>query len=223
MSDASLTVPTNLSKPIIAIDIDDVLASSAKAFVEFSNERWGTNLVVDDYDENWARMWGLDNGDVENLKLISERSIDALSYGVPRMENIADAYDVLKKLGQHFTLIVVTSRRSELKAETLAWIQERYEGIFKEDKIFFTGFYDTINSASWNKSKGDILRELDVSYLVDDQVKHCNGAAEHGIKALQFGSIGPQALQPVHESVVRVKNWNEVAEFFDAERKRISN
>jgi Holliday junction DNA helicase RuvA len=35
-------------KPIIAIDIDDVLAENARGFVEWSNKRFGTSLTTDD-------------------------------------------------------------------------------------------------------------------------------------------------------------------------------
>lgn len=222
MSDSSL--PTNVvTKPIIAIDIDDVLASSAKAFVDFSNERWGTTLTVDDYDEDWARMWKLDRNNEAHLEIVRSRGAEASAQTIPLMDHAADSYDVLKGLSESFTLIIVTSRRTDWKADTLVWIKERYADIFKDDTIYFTGFYDELKTTSWEKSKGDILRDLKVSYLIDDQAKHCNGAAQHGIKALQFGGVGIQAAEPIDESVVRVKNWNEVAEFFNAERKRISN
>ncbi len=223
MSDGSLPINITASKPIIAIDIDDVLASSAKAFVEFSNEKWGTTLTVHDYDEDWARMWELDRNNEAHLELVRLRGAEASAQTIPRMEHAADSYDVLKGLGENFTLIIVTSRRTDWKTDTLVWIKERYAGIFKDDTIYFTGFYDELKTTSWEKSKGDILRDLNVSYLIDDQAKHCNGAAQHGIKALQFGAVGIQASEALDESVVRVKSWNEVAEFFDAERKRISN
>ena len=222
---ANTSLPTNLSptKPIIAIDIDDVLSSSAKAFVEFSNERWGTTLEPDDYDEDWARMWELDGANAEHLEIVKTRGNEILTYSVPRMDHTPDAYEVLKQLREHYTLIVVTSRRTNLKADTLAWIKERYAGIFEDDTIYFTGFYDDLTTSSWAKTKGDILRDLNVSYLIDDQVKHCNSAAVHDIKALQFGGFGPQVSQPVHELVVRVKTWNEILEYFNAERQRVSN
>ena len=40
----------------IAVDVDDVLAENAAGVVAFSNQRWGRNLTVDDYDEHWAKM-----------------------------------------------------------------------------------------------------------------------------------------------------------------------
>ncbi|MBC7869007.1 hypothetical protein H7X69_02425 [Candidatus Saccharibacteria bacterium] len=44
-------MPLAHSKPTIAIDIDNVLAYNAKGFVEFSNQRWGTTLEVDDWSD----------------------------------------------------------------------------------------------------------------------------------------------------------------------------
>lgn len=209
------------AKPIIAIDIDDVLSSSAQAFVNFSNERWGTRLSVDDYDEDWARMWNLDRSNEDHLEIIRTRGNEALESSVPHMDHAPDAYEVLKVLKNDYTLIVVTSRRTQLKTDTLAWIKAHYTGIFEDDAIYFTGFYDNLHAESWRNTKGDILRDLNVSYLIDDQIKHCNSAAEHGIQALQFGGYGPQLNEPMHGSVVRVKNWNEVGKYFDAKRERI--
>lgn len=37
-----------MSKKVIAVDLDDVLSASAPAYVKFSNERWETNLTVED-------------------------------------------------------------------------------------------------------------------------------------------------------------------------------
>ena len=48
------------NKPVIAIDIDDVLSSSAAGFVEWSNGKYGTHLKPEDYQEHWAEMWKLD-------------------------------------------------------------------------------------------------------------------------------------------------------------------
>ena len=48
------------TRQIIAIDIDDVLAESAKVFIEYSNNTWGTSLTVGDYIEDWSKMWQVD-------------------------------------------------------------------------------------------------------------------------------------------------------------------
>ena len=44
-------------RKVIAVDIDDVLADSARMFIELSNQHWGTELTVDEYDEAGPRLW----------------------------------------------------------------------------------------------------------------------------------------------------------------------
>ncbi len=209
-------------KPIIAVDVDDVLASSALAFVEFSNQRWGTNLTIDEYHDDWAMLWKLDKEHEESMKIISKRAEEFFAHHLRDMDHDVSAYEVLVNLKQDFDLIVVTSRRLQTKGDTLAWIQERYEGIFAEDKIFFAGFYDTIEKGSFTKDKGALLKSLGASYHIDDQPKHCNGAIVQGVQGILFGEYGWQRGEALEDTVVRVKNWEEVLEYFNAERQRIS-
>lgn len=213
---------TSQTRKIIAVDVDDVLAANAQAFVEFSNQRWGTNLTVDDYDDDWALLWGFNVELEEHRALIYDRSTELFEHTISTMSHIQGAYEALRRLKEHFDLVVVTSRRTQLKGDTLAWIKEKYTGIFEEDKIFFAGFYDTIEADSAYRNKGDIVRDLKASYLIDDQVRHCNGAAERGIKGLLFGGYAWHAHSTVHPDVTPVKDWNEVVEFFDAEVERLS-
>lgn len=48
-----------MTQQTIAIDIDDVLAASAQGFADYSNERWGLSLAAQDYDEDYAKPWGI--------------------------------------------------------------------------------------------------------------------------------------------------------------------
>ena len=78
----------------IAVDVDDVLAENAAGIVAFSNQRWGTNLTVDDYDEHWAKMWQVDNAEVERRTAeIVSTSLSA-GYG-----HIGGALEVLEHKG----------------------------------------------------------------------------------------------------------------------------
>lgn len=206
------------SRPIVAIDIDDVLAQSAQAFVDFSNLHWGTQLSIDHYSEDWATMWGLNKDSLEHMRIVRERGNEALTAIIPTMSRIDDAYSVLKKLKTKAQLIVVTSRKEVLKPETMQWLDMHYPGIFHQSVVYFTGFYERLATGSWALHKGDMLRELGAHYLVDDQVKHCNGAAACGVKALLFGGYAHQSQsEAVDASVVPVRNWQAVEDFFDAE------
>jgi 5'(3')-deoxyribonucleotidase len=202
------------NKPIIAIDIDEVLAEFAKDFVVYSNERWGTNLSLDNYHQDWAKMWELDFASTQ------ARSAEYFGDGRARQyEHVVGTQEALLKLKEHYDLIVVTARPSQTKDDTLPWIQERFPGIFNEDKIYFAGFWDKIDQHSIKLTKGKLAKELGAKYLIDDQLTHCLGADQEGVQALLFGEYSWNKSDDLPATVVRVKNWAEVLEYFN-ERAR---
>jgi uncharacterized HAD superfamily protein len=197
----------------IAIDIDDVLSRSAEGFIAFTNKQWGHSLTPDDYQEEWALVWGVE------LEEAIRRSIVYHASGV-----VGDylpheaAMPVLKRLAKHYDLVVVTSRRQVLRPETDAWIERHFPGIFKE--LHYAGIWDDYSdkqrlTAAIKQTKAEVCRELGADYLIDDQIKHCIGAAEAGIPAILFGNYKwnrePKVLP---KQVVRAHHWDEVAEYF---------
>ena len=40
----------NVTKPVIAVDIDDVLSDTVPAFLAFTNKKWGLNVTAQDYN-----------------------------------------------------------------------------------------------------------------------------------------------------------------------------
>ena len=87
----------------IAVDVDDVLAENAAGIVAFSNQRWGTHLTVDDYDEHWAKMWQVDNAEVKR------RSAELMDAGLGTgYGHIGGALEVLERLAQHHHLMIAT-------------------------------------------------------------------------------------------------------------------
>jgi hypothetical protein len=132
----------------IAVDIDDVLSKSAECFVAFSSQRWGMSLKPEDYQEEWAVLWGVP------LDGALERSIEFHSLGV---------------VGDY----------------------QPHEAL--------------------KHTKAELCREIGAEYLIDDQIKHCAGAARAGLKAVLFGR-SPGAALPA--GVTRAAHWDEVAEYF---------
>ncbi len=201
------------NKPTLAIDIDDVLAANAAGFVKFSNERWGTNLTVDDYDEHWAKVWQVDDEESERrAALWHEGKI------VSRYEHFPEAEVVLGKLHEKFRIIVVTSRRRMIEPETRAWINTHFAGLV--DDIHFAGFYDSTDRVSekLKMTKADILTELQVDYFIDDQPKHVFGAASVGISSILFGDYSWNQVEGLPEDVTRCASWGDVANYFEVTR-----
>jgi phosphoglycolate phosphatase-like HAD superfamily hydrolase len=197
------------SKPIIAIDLDDVLAANAAGFVAFSNLRWGTNLRPEDYSERWEDLW---QADVEETE---RRSLEFHASGVSlRYEHDRDAVHVLQHLAKTYTLMIVTSRRRLVEPETRAWLEQHYAGIF--DEVHFAGIYDDgVRETTHMETKGDIFRSLQVSYVIDDQPKHCIAAVEHGAHAVLFGLYPWNKDQQIPEGVTHCYDWLAVGEYFD--------
>jgi 5'(3')-deoxyribonucleotidase len=198
-------------KPIIAVDIDDVLANNAAGFVAFSNQKWGTHLAVDDYEEHWARVWGIEH----DLEEVTRRRDAFISSGVHRDFSPTDnAHNSLRRLSERYELHVVTSRLLTMKDDTRQWLTKHYGDVFTDTAIHYAGIWDTLTSNSHNVTKADTVNVLGADYLIDDQLKHCEAVAEAGKRALLFGNYGWNQANNLHPNITRVKNWAEVEEYF---------
>ena len=189
----------------IAVDVDDVLAENAAGIVAFSNQRWGTNLTVDDYDEHWAKMWQVDNAEVERRTAeIVSTSLSA-GYG-----HIGGALEVLEQLAQHHHLMIATSRCLQVKGDTIAWIDEHFPGIFASTAVYFSGIWDELTNDSHRATKAELMTQINADVLIDDQLKHCQAVAAHGRNALLFGNYAWNQAATLPAGVVRCANWYEV-------------
>lgn len=203
-------MPKPASKPTIAVDIDDVLSNLAQELVNFSNKTWGTNLRVDDYSEHWGEMWKVDDPETKR-RSAKIHSSDLTSNLIHNPE----ANPVLKRLAKRYNLVLVTSRRRLITQETKDWIDRYFNNIFSD--MHFSGVFDNKEHASIQVqvTKTKILQQIGAHYLIDDQPKHCITAAQVGITALLFGDYKWNRDVKLEENMVRVKNWQEVLEYFD--------
>lgn len=199
----------------IAFDIDDVIAANAEGFVEFSNRRWGTNLKPGDYSEHWAQMWGISDDETE-----ARREVILQNRVFLKHRFFDEAKPVLIKLKSHYKLVIISSRGPRVQAETIAWINQAYPGVFQE--FHFPKIWDqplTIDEKV-KMTKAEICREVGADYLVDDQPKHCLAVADAGITALLFGDYDWNRKVKLQPNMVRAKTWQDVLEYFDARAGR---
>lgn len=197
-----------MTKPVIAIDIDDVLAANAEGFVAFSNSRWGTNLTIEDYQEHWSDMWKIDHDEAEG------RAVEFHSSGViGQYRSFGESIQVLKSLSQKYELIIVTSRRAVVESETRAWINQFFPDIFHQ--IHFAGIFDPgIDQSVFAKTKLDVFRKIGASYVIDDQTKHVFAAANEGIESILFGDYAWNRTDLTPDNVTRCKKLASSAGVF---------
>ncbi len=192
-----------MSKQIIAVDMDDVLALHAEAFVEFSNKHYGTDLTKETYDERWANLWHVDNDEIERRALEFHTPENIAAYG-----RIDEAVPALKKLCETYELVIVTARSKNAIEATYAWLDKHFPGIFSG--VHFVPIWEPGNTVT----KAQICREIGAEYLIDDVVRHCDLAMQGGIQALLFGNYNWNRGE-IEPGVVRVQNWTAVQEYFD--------
>lgn len=196
------------SKPVIAVDIDDVLALSVDKFIEWSNSRFGTTIKFDEYVEDWSLLWGINQA--ETTKRVNQMYKE----GIPaKCSRVNEAVEVLNKLKPDYELIVATARRKAEHMLTRNWIKEHYPTVFKD--VHFAGIWDEITEHSPKKTKARLCRELEVDYLIDDQVKHCVGASNVGVKALLYGDYPWNISVNLPEDIERVFNWEAIEDYFE--------
>lgn len=194
-----------MNKETIAVDLDDVLADHAAAFIEFSNEHYGTALTKDDYTEQWNEIWGIDDWD-EILRRANEFHTPeaTTSYVI-----LQDARSSLESLAEAYSLAIVTARPKALIKTTHDWLERHLSGVFSE--VHFVPIWEPDNEVT----KADICRQIGAQYLIDDVVRHCNLAAQGGVNALLFGGFQWHQGEEIDKNVVQVRDWRQVLEYFD--------
>ncbi len=192
---------STIKRHTIAVDIDDVVAAHIPEFIRYSNEHYGTNLDVDSYSDDWPTLWGIPLD--ETLERARRFHDDTIS----GYEKIEDAEPVLKRLAEKYTLYVVTARQSYTIEATHAWINQHFGGVFTETHFVPWG--------TKGVTKADICKQIGADYLIDDQPRHCNIAAEEGLTALLFGDYQWVNKDEIHADIVMVNDWQAVAGYFN--------
>jgi 5'(3')-deoxyribonucleotidase len=190
-----------MQKLRIAIDIDEVLVPFMATFVKHHNQRYSSTYVVDDfYTLDWQQIWG---GTREEA--IAKDKIFHAEKLMRQVAPLAGAKAGLDVLREYFDLVVVTSRRDELKETTIEWLDEHFPNYFEE--IAFCNHWITTGESI---TKSDMCSRLGAVALIDDNADYILECVEKGIFGVLFGEYAwNQIDQPLPEDAVRVLDWEE--------------
>lgn len=199
-----------MRKPVIAVDVDEVLSPYIDGLIHWHNREYGTALQVNDFHTyEFHKVWG------------GSRD-EAIAKGTAYFENrgpvqpMAEANSVLTRLQQHYEFIVVTSRPLEHKPQTEEWIQQHFPKIF--NTIVVCNHWTLNNSGPVIKKSAACVTH-GAHYLIDDMPHYAADAAAAGIKALLFGNY-PWNQQPASApQIQRVANWLAVEDYFGRQLK----
>lgn len=201
-----------MKKPVIAVDIDDVLASSTDALRVVVNNQLGVTLSPEAYKID-ADYWGYYETVWESNGLLNRISLDGLEAQMRQDQShiapMPDAFTILSQIQSNYDLIVVTARSSKWAEATDGWLQAHYPAMFSE--VIFAEGLEGIQE----KSKGDLCFEAGAHWLIDDNIEHALSALERGLQVIVFGEYGWH-YKGMPDGVIACKDWSAVGEYFRA-------
>lgn len=190
------------AKPVLAVDIDDVMAPFGPAFLDRYNKEHGTSHQSEDFPYYYfvKDLYGLsDDDDAE--RYVTEFVQWATSNNIPLD---GKAVDAIRKLENYYDIYVITSRHPEVYKITRDWLQRQLPDVFKD--VHF------IRARAEKTSKPQICREIGAKVLIEDHPDHVQECAKYGVRGLLFGDYPWNRNIELPENVQRVKDWNEVLE-----------
>lgn len=187
---------------VIAVDIDEVLADTVGAFIEFSNRRFATKLSVNDFIHwNWVDCLRLPQ------KAVAQRVDEFVTSSYyDNIKPVPGSIEMTKQLSKSHELLAVTSRFGNCVNKTEPWLFRHFPGIFRD--VHFAHNPMPGVTSHGIRSKAQICNEIGSSVLIDDSlsfVKECVGS---GVRVILLDR--PWNKQPVTDGVYRVASWDKI-------------
>ncbi|HET9722026.1 MAG TPA: hypothetical protein VFP32_03285 [Candidatus Saccharimonadales bacterium] len=198
------------SKSIIAVDIDDVLVPHAESLINWYNQKYGTKLTLAHNHSKDPKPWGTKTVE-EAIKRVHEYIHSAALFKAKPMR---ESINVLKELSQTYELAIITGRDTIIEEETRRWLARYYPELFKS--THFTAIYNLEGKA---RSKADVCSQAEAAYLIDDSLDQAIEVSKRGVMVLLFGDYPWNQAKRLPKGITRVKNWQEVLEYFDGQAR----
>jgi len=197
---ASTSTPGS-SRPVIAVDLDDVLSQTNAEVASWHNEQYGTKMTIDDfyYYYYWKNpYWGGLQETYDKVRdfYASMRLFDAAPVPGSRV-----GVQALHDMG--FKLIIVTARGPEEKEGSWKWVDKWFHGLF--DNMIFTGQFKESKTDSdgfgvvTKLDKAQVCADLKARLLIDDSSEN----------ALQVSTSSSAATPPTPVLLFGQYEWNK--------------
>jgi len=187
-----------MSRSLIAVDADDVVAVHALEWVTFSNDNFGTQLTIEDYNDDWAAIWRVEHEEVLRRSKMFHIPESFLEY-----ERVLKADIALNRLKEDHDLVMATARPHVAIEPTKQWVERYFPGVFVD--VCFIPL---------DESKAEFCQEIGARCLIEDQPWHCNEMAEAGKEAILFGDYSWNRYAEIVPGVTRAKDWPAVLNYF---------
>ena len=211
-------------RPVVAIDVDEVLGAFVEALCAFTSSREGAEALVaasacagsaeagssatvstrvsftpsDFMSYDFATVWRCSLANASVVVAAFLRSPFFLE-----LRPLAGAREVLLRHVGRLRFVVVTSRSIDIAKETRAWLDRHFEGCF--DGALFGNAYGRFAK----RNKSELCRQVGAVALVEDNAAYAFEAATAVKKVYLFGHYAwnTTGATPLPPNVKRVADW----------------
>jgi 5'(3')-deoxyribonucleotidase len=192
-----------MGKPVIAVDIDDVIFPFVPEIIKHFNMRRGATITIDDFSVyHFSQVWG--STEEEANAIVAE----FLKQDVVHLLPIEGAQQAFSRLSRDFTIVLVTARNGLFAPSTQQWLEAHFKGLFN-DVIFAGNPHDT----DVYREKGIVCEELGAILLIDDSPDNLRSALDHGTSALLFGMHNWNRQHDLPTDIARCESWEEATKY----------
>lgn len=189
----------------IAIDIDEVLAETLEAFLDYHNKKYKTSFCKEQfYTYDWWEIMNI------SVKKILDRFYDFIKtdHG-SNIVPVEGAVETIKYLSKNNKLSLITGRPKKIFKETHDWINRYFPKCIEE--IHFTGDY--VNPIK-NITKGNICKQINASFIIEDVPRYSENCAQAGVDVFLFDRPWNQGVEQ-NDKIRRVYSWKDIASKLD--------
>ena len=202
-------MPNPENKPIIAVDIDEVIFPMVEDLIRYVDRSHSVKLTPQEFvTYSLEDIW--QGGPVEGSQVFEAYKAQ-FSVEVAPVKGAAEA---LGKLSVRYEVIIMTSRDVVVEEKTRRWLDHHFPEIFKQVHLL-----GNKKDSQIYREKAGVCQELGVYCLIDDSLRPILETNQVGIKTLLFGDYPWNQADELPEGVIRVKDWQEVLEYFEHERR----
>lgn len=192
-----------LIKPLIAVDLDDVLADYCNPLIAFHNQTFGTNLARQNFTS--YRLWEVWGGTSEEAtrKVYHFHNTDYFRNIVP----VQGAVEGINILTKQYNLVIITSRFTDFMEYTSEWLKKFFPNKFL--RVYFTNHWNLITGGTYKK-KSDICLEIGAKTILEDSIEYALDCTRRGIRTILLDNPWNQCDDQV--GITRVRSWKEIVE-----------
>lgn len=187
-----------MNKPVLAVDIDEVLIPYRPAFHEFFKQTRDPDITLAEF----RSMLGSLLKESAYFDLLDEFVASGnKEWSAP----ILGAVESIEKLLTKYEVDIVTARHNESRQGTDEWLARHFPKVFRN-----VHFIRDPNDNNVIGKKSEFCRRIGAVCLIDDELANILDCAEAGIRCLLFGDYPWNQAEQLPKGVTRVKDWNEV-------------